>query len=43
MNFKEALVQDFVSIITSFCVRIYCQRKSKRKIERLIEELKNND
>ena len=38
---KEELVQDFVSIITSFCARIYGQRKSKRKAEKLIENLKN--
>ena len=36
---KEDLVQDFVSIITSFCARLYGQRRSKRKTERLIAEL----
>lgn len=36
------LIQDFVSIITSYCARIYGQRRSKRKTEKLIEEL-NND
>lgn len=36
---KEDLVQDFVSVITSFCARIYGQRRSKRKTEKLIQEL----
>lgn len=40
---KESdIVQDFVSIITSFCARIYGFRRSKRKTEKLIEELKND-
>lgn len=38
-NGKEDLVQDFVSIITSFCARLYGQRRSKRETERLIAEL----
>ena len=38
-NGKEDLVQDFVSIVTSFCVRLYGQRRSKRKTERIIAEL----
>lgn len=37
---KEDLIQDFVSVITSFCARIYGKRRSKRKTEKLIEELK---
>ena len=36
---KEDLIQDFISIITSFCSRIYGQRRSKRKTEKIIEEL----
>jgi predicted site-specific integrase-resolvase len=28
-----------VSIVTSFCARLYSQRRSKRKTERLIAEL----
>lgn len=36
----EDIVQDFVSVITSFCARIYGKRRSKRKTEKLIEELK---
>ena len=38
---KEDLIQDFVSVITSFCARIYGQRRSKRKIEKLIKELED--
>ncbi len=41
-NGKEDLVQDFVSIVTSFCARLGGQRRSKRKTERLIAELTNN-
>jgi predicted site-specific integrase-resolvase len=36
---KEDLVQDFVSIVTSFCARLYGQRRSRRKTERIIAEL----
>jgi putative resolvase len=38
-NGHDDLVQDFVSIITSFCARLYGQRRSKRQTERLIAEL----
>jgi predicted site-specific integrase-resolvase len=38
---KEDLIQDFVSIITSFCSRLYGQRRCKRKTEKIIAELKN--
>lgn len=41
-NGRDDLLQDFVSIITSFCARLYGQRRSKRKTEKLIEELSNN-
>jgi putative resolvase len=36
---KEDLIQDFVSIVTSFCARLYGQRRSKRKTEHIIAEL----
>lgn len=36
---ENELVGDLVSIITSFCARIYDNRRSKRKTERIIEEL----
>ena len=40
---KEELVQDFVSIVTSFCARLYGQRRSKRKTERIIAELQHGE
>jgi len=39
---KEDLVQDFISIITSYCAKIYGQRRSKRKTEQIISELMND-
>jgi predicted site-specific integrase-resolvase len=36
---KDDIIQDFVSIITSFCARIYGLRRSKRKTEQFIKEL----
>ena len=35
------LMQDLISIITSFCARIYGLRRSKRKTEKIIKELKD--
>lgn len=37
----EDLMTDFISIITSFCTRIYGLRRSKRKTENIIKELNN--
>jgi predicted site-specific integrase-resolvase len=39
INDKEDLIQDFISVITSFCARIYGQRRTKRNTEKLIAEL----
>ena len=39
---KDDLMQDFVSIITSFCARLYGKRRTKRNTEKLINELNNN-
>lgn len=39
---KEDLIQDFVNVITSFCAKIYGQRRSRRKTETLIKELQND-
>ena len=39
---KDDLIQDFVSIITSFSARIYGRRRSKRQTEKLIKELEKN-
>lgn len=41
-NNKEDILEDLTSIITSFCARIYGQRRCKRKAEKIIEELKND-
>ncbi|MBT9130932.1 MAG: hypothetical protein DDT41_01228 [candidate division WS2 bacterium] len=38
-NDKNDLMQDFVSIITSFCARLYGLRRSRRKTEQLLKEL----
>lgn len=40
---KKELLDDFVAIITSFCARIYGHRRSKRKTEKIIEELRNEE
>ena len=42
-NDKEDLMQDFVSIVNSFCSRLYGKRNSKRKTEKLIQDLQNED
>lgn len=40
---KQDLVEDLEAIIYSFCARLYGERRSKRKTERIIAELKRND
>lgn len=40
---KSDLMQDFVSIVTSFCARIYGLRRTKRQTEKIISELITND
>ena len=42
-NDEKDLMQDFVSLVTSFCARLYGRRRSKRKTEKLIKELKDNE
>lgn len=42
-NDTNDLMQDFVSIITSFTARLYGQRRSKRNTEKIIKELSKND
>lgn len=42
-NDRDDLMQDFVSIITSFCARLYGLRRNKRRTERIIEELTKED
>lgn len=38
-NGKDELMEDLVAIITSFCARLYGLRRSKRKTEKIIDEL----
>lgn len=40
---RDDLMQDFVSIITSFTARLYGQRRTKRRTEQLIKELEKPD
>ena len=42
-NETDDLMQDFVSIITSFCARLYGKRRTKRQTEKIIEELKKEE
>ena len=42
-NDRDDLMQDFVAIITSFCARLYGQRRNKRKTEKLIKELTESE
>lgn len=39
---KEDLMQDFVSIITSFTARLYGLRRNKRRTEKLIKQLQES-
>lgn len=41
-NDKANLMQDFISIITGCCTRLYGLRKSKRMTEKIIKELKDD-
>lgn len=36
---KEDLMQDFTSVVKSFCVQSYSQRRAKRRTMQLIEQL----
>ena len=38
----QDIMQDFVSLVTSFTARLYGKRLSKRATEKLIQELKNS-
>jgi putative resolvase len=39
---QDELMSDLIAIITSFFSRIYGLRRSKRKTEKIIAELKDN-
>ena len=40
---EKDLMQDLVSLVTSFTARLYGRRRSKRQTEQLIAKLKEND
>lgn len=42
-NDRDDLMQDFVSIITSFTARLYGQRRTKRNTEKLIKALEKDE
>ena len=42
-NDEDDLMQDFVSIITSFTARLYGRRRSKRITEKVIKEISDNN
>jgi predicted site-specific integrase-resolvase len=42
-NGTEDLLADLVSIIYSFCARLYGQRRAKRKTEKIVAELEKGD
>ena len=39
---KNDLINDFISVITSFCARIYGQRRTKNNVKKIIESLDSN-
>jgi len=42
-NEKEDLIQDFVAVIYSFASRLYGLRRAKRKTEKIIQEITQNN
>jgi len=42
-NGTEDLLADLISIIYSFCARLYGQRRAKRKTEKIVAELEKGD
>lgn len=41
-NDKEDLMKDFISLVTCFCAKLYGLRRTKRKTERIIQEISND-
>lgn len=39
---EQDIMQDFISLVTSFCSRLYGLHRSKRKTEAIIKEIKND-
>lgn len=42
-NGTEDLLADLISIIYSFCARLYGQRRAKRKTEKIVAELEKGE
>lgn len=42
-NDRDDLMQDFVSIITSFTARLYGQRRTKAKAKKILNDLENDN
>jgi predicted site-specific integrase-resolvase len=40
---KTEIMQDFISIITSFCAKIYGHRRCQNKSKKIIKELQDNE
>lgn len=40
---KDEMINDLVSVVTSFCAKLYGARKCKRKTESIIKEIKNEE
>jgi predicted site-specific integrase-resolvase len=40
---REGLLDDLVAVVYSFCVRLYGQRRAKRKTERIMAELTRDE
>jgi putative resolvase len=38
-NPLEEIITGFVSIVYSFCTRLYGQRRAKRKTEKIVQDL----
>ena len=43
MTDNEDLMQDFASIITSFCARLYSRRRAKLQAEKIIQSLRKEE
>lgn len=39
---EEDLMQDFISLVTSFCARLYGRRRTRRRTEKIIKELESD-
>lgn len=39
---RDDLMGDFVAVVTSFCARLYGQRRNKRRTEQIIKELRGS-